>query len=101
MSELTKHALDQCLTRGFDPDEVLSAVQDHEREISRSDAWEVRVVVKVYPVSRYLPDGSNGDTVIACVNPRTLRITTVMLQRDSQVRRKDGTEAPYVGREVV
>jgi hypothetical protein len=95
---LSWHAKDQCKVRGIDPREVLATVRGWRREIERSGAWEVRVVVGFYQVKQVCEDGSNGDLVLACVDPRNLKIKTVMLQRSSQAYRKqaDG-EAPYFG----
>lgn len=93
MASLTFHARSQCKSRGVSPREVLRAVEQVESQIkAASDQYEAKVVVKTLHGHVFLPDGSNGDTVIACVDTRTLRVKTVMLQRSTQVERKSKYE---------
>lgn len=88
-ARLTTHARQQIQKRPVVSDrEVLAAVASKASEIAETDAYEVRVIVKTLPEKVYFPDGSNGDTVLACVDPDTMNIKTVMLQRSSQVERK-------------
>lgn len=95
-ANLTLHAKQQIASRAVTTEsEVLAAVNRHENAIRSSRAHEVRVVVKVLTASVYLPDGSNGDVVLACVDPSTVRVKTVMVQRRSQAIRKS-REVPYL-----
>jgi len=98
MIELTLHASEQIQSRGVvTATEVLEAVRRNEDVISQSQSCQVMVIVKTFSGKICLPDGSNGDTVLACVDPRTMRVKTVMLQRSSQVERKRAAgEAEYL-----
>lgn len=83
------HAQEQLLNRGIaTPDEVLTAVNRVAGRVQSSKCSECRVIVKVFSRQYQLSDGSNGDVVLACVDPGTLKVKTVMLQRKSQVIRK-------------
>ena len=91
MAFITKHAIAQCTARGVaTPQEVLSRVNQVESTFRQVRVNEVRVVVKRIEYT-YLPDGSNGDCVLACVTPDGI-IKTVMLQRSSQVEHKSRTD---------
>ena len=93
---LTNHAIEQINSRNIcTPDEVLLAVNRHSKEIEKSKAWQVKVIVKSLPRFIYLPDGSNGDIVIAAIDPGRLTIKTVMLERRSQINRHSRNE-PYL-----
>jgi hypothetical protein len=86
---LTKHALEQCEVRGIDPDKVRQAVSKHSSAITKHKQ-QVLVVVERYPRSVYCADGSNGDTVIAVVDPQDVYswrncVKTVFLRRSSQI----------------
>lgn len=94
--KLTLHAREQCHQRGFSTDEVESVVNKYASRIGESRSWEVRVVVKKLSGKVYLPDGSNGDVILACVDPVRMTVKTVMLQRYSQVVRKASCEADYI-----
>jgi hypothetical protein len=89
MFKLTVHAAEQCASRGItDPAEVLSACRKVENQIAAADAWEVLVIVKVFAAKQTLPDGSNGEVVLAAVDPDSGFVKTVFLQRKTQVIRK-------------
>jgi len=86
---LSIHASQQIATRRITTEEeVLQAVARYSARILCSRAPEVKVIVRTYRTRIILNDGSNGDVVLACVDPQTLIIKTVMLQRSSQVERK-------------
>jgi len=86
---LSIHASKQIATRHITTEEeVLQAVARHSARIQRSRAPEVKVIVRTFRTRIVLNDGSNGDVVLACVDPQTLVVKTVMLQRSSQVERK-------------
>jgi hypothetical protein len=88
-AHITKHAEAQIIDRGVTTTaEVLTAVNAKLSQIRASRTWEVRVIVKRLRVQVFLPDGSNGDVILACVDPVTLNVKTVMLQRSAQVERK-------------
>jgi len=74
--------------------EVLSACQSREAEII-NHSTEVRVIVKQLRVVVTAPDGSNGDLVVACIDPISRRVKTVMLQRHWQAERKS-QDIPYL-----
>lgn len=97
--KLSRHAISQIKTRGestglFTVDDVAAACQAAESGIRTcKDAQEVRVIVRTVQgtvrlqdgsFGVFLPDGSNGQLVVACVDPRTLTVKTVMLQRVRQ-----------------
>lgn len=93
---LSFHARLQIANRAVvSEEEVLAAVSRHERTLSHAFAPEIRVVVKTMKVSTYLPDGSNGDVVVACVDTRSLKVKTVLLSRSAQVERRS-REVPYL-----
>lgn len=92
-ARLTYHAREQITSRGITTDsEVLDAVNQRVDQVSGSKSWEVKVVVKRLEAKVYCPDGSNGDVVVACVDPKNLAVKTVMLQRAAQVARKSQFE---------
>jgi hypothetical protein len=94
---MSKHANEQCESRGFDPNEVSAVVNGKGERIQKSKSWEVRVIVKVFRAILHLPDGSNGDCVVACVDPESRTVKTVMLQRRTQVEhKKHYREADYL-----
>jgi len=92
-AEMTEHARAQLAARpacGTER-EVLGAVDRRCFEISRSNRPEVLVQVKILGTQVAYPDGSNGDVVLAAVDPRTLKVKTIMLQRSTQVNWKQHT----------
>jgi hypothetical protein len=90
----SRHARQQAKIRDSMAD--LSLVQRYAAEIAQhEDALEVRVVIRKHEYYA-LPDGSNGDLTIACVDPRSGIVKTVMLQRSSQSTRKNSRETPYI-----
>ncbi len=90
---LSRHAKEQCDARGIaSTEEVEAAVKKAAAKIGKSNTWEVRVVVKQFSNKVSLPDGSNGNLVIACVDPQSGTVKTVMLQRESQTRRKNDAD---------
>ena len=94
---LTRHAQEQIDTRGVTTGaEVLGAVNRYADEIENTREWQVKVVVKRLTAKVYLPDGSNGDVVLAAVDPGSGNVKTIMLQRGSQVERKSKDET-YLG----
>lgn len=91
MVTITKHAEDQCNSRGIaTPLEVLQAVRQVEGRLPRH-VDNIKIVVK-RTVFSFLPDGSNGDCVVACVTGTGI-IKTVMLERSAQLQsqRRRGT----------
>ena len=93
---LSAHAESQIIGRQICTlDEVLSAVNRQADKIENKSAWQVKVIVKILPVRVALPDGSNGDLVIAAVDPQRQVVKTVMLERRSQVNRRSKSE-PYL-----
>lgn len=108
--KLSMHAINQINTRGestglFTVDDVTAACHAAESGIKKfTDSQEVRVIVKTVCGSVrlqdgsfgvYLPDGSNGQLVVACMDPRTLTVKTVMLQRERQAR-GHSKSVPYI-----
>lgn len=79
-------------------DQVNAAIEKNLQRIRRSQAAEVRVIVREFKVQVVCADGSNGDVVLACVDPRTVTVKTVMLQRSTQVAHKirTGEDAEYI-----
>lgn len=98
MIRLSRHAKEQCETRGFDPNEVESICAGREAQIKKHSnrTNEVRVVVKRYAAQQVCSDGSNGDIAVACVDTRNGVVKTVMLQRRTQAQRKRN-DTPYLG----
>lgn len=97
MYKITYHARQQILSRGVTSEaEVLSTIASKLNEIENVRFFEVRVVVKYLGKSVMCSDGSNGDVVLACLDPQRKTIKTVMLQRQSQLRRKSETQKCYV-----
>jgi hypothetical protein len=87
---LSQHSKERILTRlnGLtDEAEVIRAVTRQLPAILGIQAPEVKIVIKTLKVFLYLDDESNGDAVVACVDPRSLRVKTVMLTRQSQLKR--------------
>jgi len=74
--------------------EVLSACESKAAEIS-AHSREVRVIVKRLRAVVTAPDGSNGDLIVACIDPIGACVKTVMLQRNSQAKRKS-QDVPYL-----
>lgn len=66
-------------------EEILEAVIRCEPKIHRTKHFEALVVVKRFTHKVVCPDGSNGNLLIACVQPRDLYIKTIMLQRSEQM----------------
>ncbi len=95
MIVFTKHAQERVVERAFDGDEILAAVNRREAEIRRAGGVEVRVVVKTLRAEITLPDGSTGDRLVACIDPRNMKVKTVMLQRSWQIP-FDSQEIPYL-----
>jgi hypothetical protein len=95
---LSKHATERIDGRGITSDrEVNAVVSSYAAEIRQHQSeFEVRVVVRSLRFKVSLPDGSNGDLVIACVDPRSLVVKTVMLQRRGQAQRK-ASQVHYCG----
>lgn len=96
--KLSRHAAEQCACRGIaTPDEVLGACRGHEREIEASEAYQVKVIIKrlAYEIRT---SGSEGSVVVACVDPKTLVVKTVMLERPIQVkyRAASGRTGEYI-----
>lgn len=113
---ITKHALDQIESRQegrafsregtflgvvrqvVTVDHVEAAVTQHLKRIQKSKAPEVRLVVRTFKAEVLCSDGSNGDVVLACIDPQTVTVKTVMLQRSGQVLHKIQTDktAEYI-----
>jgi len=94
MFTLTKHAWEQCQIRDIRSDTVLAVVNRKSVQIRQFQSdYEVKVIIGRLSVKVFLPDGSNGDTVLACVDPRNNTVKTVMFQRWAQVSRKMQSEA--------
>lgn len=99
---LSKHAEDQIKARSVGKingrvitplvtrAEVLDAVAEHESEIL-TGGQHANVIVKKFQGTVVAPDGkspdkwSNGDHLVAVVDPGTKKICTVMLQRGQQI----------------
>jgi hypothetical protein len=95
---LTSHARDQINARGVTTaDEVLRAVNSVQSQVLSSQAWQVKVVIKTLP-SRISVAGSEGNVVVACVDPVNKTIKTLMLEGQEQVwgRSKSGRTGEYV-----
>lgn len=95
--KLSKHAREQCGARGIaTAEEVEAALRGHEREISQSQSWQVKVIVK--RVAFTVTAGSQGDLVVACVDPSNLVVKTVMLEGYDQYlgRSKSGRTGEYI-----
>lgn len=86
MAVLTRHAIEQIESRGITSQtEVLQAVRKVEGRLPLAER-NIKVVVR-RTVFTFLPDGSNGDTIIACVTGEGI-IKTVMLERSKQLERQ-------------
>lgn len=97
MYNLTLHAKFQIAQRGITSEsEVLAAIASKLNLIEKVRFYEVRVVVKRLPHCVTCDDGSNGDIVLACLDPQRKTIKTVMLQRSEQVARKAKIQNCYV-----
>lgn len=90
MLALTRHAYEQCKSRGIDPYIVHEKVNSLRNKIAAHRREErVLVVIECLSCEIYLEDGSNGDQVVAAVDPRDVdtqrpAITTVFLNRRAQ-----------------
>lgn len=78
------------------PSEVIEVVNAKIPQVKQVRGYEARVIVKILQSIVTCEDGSNGDVIVACVDPSTLKVKTVMLQRKSQVQRKQEKEQCYV-----
>jgi pyridoxine 5'-phosphate synthase PdxJ len=94
MTYLTRHAREQIDARQVCTQaEVMREVTRKAREIRRH--WqerEVKVIVKTMKAKVILEGDSNGEVVVACVDPYDLGIKTVMLTRQAQIERKSKYE---------
>jgi hypothetical protein len=98
MFKLTFHAIQQILSRKVvDEAAVLDAVNKNGAKIERlgKSHNEVRVIVKTLKGRVVCPDGSNGNLVVACIDPKTQNVKTVMLTNSYQVNEKIH-EVPYI-----
>lgn len=91
MLALTKHAWSQCEARGINPYRVKEVVNSKAQEIARFAKKTDRVLVVIEDLGYevFLNDGSNGDQVVASVDPRDVHssrpaITTVFVNRKAQ-----------------
>lgn len=94
---LTRHAREQIENRGVTTaDEVLKAVNSVKRQVLSSSAWQVKVILK--RVDYQYTGGSEGNLVVACVDPVNRTIKTVMLEGENQYygRSKDGRTGEYI-----
>jgi hypothetical protein len=69
-------------------EDVQQAINRNEGRILAAKVREVRVIVKRFSRIVHLPDGSNGDNVVACIDPKARTVMTVMLQRSNQIAAK-------------
>jgi hypothetical protein len=84
---LTVHARRRIAERPFtDEGEVMKVMLNKGPAIRRHwEQHEVRVIIKTLKAVIELPDGSNGDVVVACVDPASVTVKTVMLERAEQI----------------
>ena len=112
--QLTKHAKEQIINRSqgdildrwgqvighvgnlVDEQRVLEAVRNKADAIKSASAPEVRVTVVRFSAVVQAPDGSNGDLLVACIDPVEHKIKTVMLQRHEQAEQEDRRKVQYV-----
>jgi hypothetical protein len=94
----TKHARERLEERPIvTAAEVDAAISRYEVEAARSNNWQVKIVVK--RTFWQVLFGSEGDTVVACLDPKNRTVKTIMLEGSNQVyhRRKSGRTGDYFG----
>lgn len=88
---MTNHAMDRIKSR-FDGiitiNQVIDKINQYRPELSKlTHLDQVLVVIdkldKVYHIN-----GSHGDIIVACVDPRTITVKTVMLRHSGQLGHK-------------
>jgi len=89
------HARQQTNSRlsaiNISPDDVLKACQNVENEVIKNRAaWQVAVIIRKLERRIVAADGSNGNLVIALIDPRDCEIKTVILRNEGQ-KPKPGT----------
>jgi len=88
---ITKHALERIQTRMvgiITLEEVKDKVDKYRPELSRMhDYNQVHIVLKKLDKVCHI-HGSSGDLVVACVDPRTVTVKTVMLRYHWQMGQK-------------
>ena len=85
MVRMSRHAREQLASRAVvTEEEVIDACTKVEGQIASSRDWQAVVVVKTLEQKVSFPDGSNGDMVVACVDPDSRVVKTVMLRRQEQ-----------------
>lgn len=93
----TLHSKAQIEKRGIISEgEVLKVIESKYSEIMRVNHFEVKVVVKRLNRVLTCEDGSNGDLIVACLDPQRQTIKTVMLQNSWQAVSKHKLNHNYI-----
>jgi hypothetical protein len=88
--KITWHAKHQIDGRGLSLAWVEKRLAQAEAAVLNCKSAEVRVVLQVLPAVHFAQDGSNGDTIVACIDREKLTVKTVMLRCKYQIRPQDG-----------
>jgi len=86
---ISGHAARQAALRGISTEAVVQKVEQVFDRVARSKAREVRVLVARLPRVVQAPDGSRGSLVVACIEPRSMTVKTVMYRLPGQTGARD------------